>query len=185
MTELMIDIETLSTHSDAAVVSIGYAAFDRTRRVYSNGLFAIRPQDWHGHIDPQTIKWWMGQSTAAKISTFSGAIDAKVAALDLRTLIGNERPTAIWANDPSFDVVILKNWWRRLLGDAEFPISFRLERSCRTLFDIAKRYGIDYSAAWSAADTAHDAMVDATSQARAVLTIQDELDRLVGYQREG
>lgn len=184
MTQLMLDIETLSIRSNAAVTSIGYAFFDQPRGVFANGLYSLRSEDWVGDIDPGTIKWWMLQSSNAKQATFDGMHVAKVVALELRGLIMEHKPQAVWASDPSFDIVILKNWWDRFITGLPFPVSYKIERSCRTIFDLAKRYHIDYSEAWSGA-TLHDAMSDATCQARAVQFVQNELDRRMGYQQEG
>ena len=174
---LMLDIETLSTHSDAAVVAIGCAAFDTDGTVRSYGWRA-RPDEWHGHIDPLTVKWWMTQSAEARHATFDGNASGALVAAQLSELLAAYAPTQVWANDLSFDIAILRNWWSRVAA-TPFPISYKTEQSCRTLYALAKRYGIDYSAAYANA-VAHDALSDAYCQARAVILIHTALDNLAG-----
>lgn len=176
--QMMLDLETLSLRPDAAVTAIGVAWFDDTRVIDTAGWY-MRHFDWDGHIDPGTVRWWMEQSDAARGAVCTGKAIAKTSALDLRSAIEAAQPTAVWANDPSFDVVILKHWWERRITGLPFPISYKVERSCRTLFDMAKQYGIDYSSAW-AGQTLHDPVSDAACQARAVIIVQNELRRRLG-----
>ena len=173
MPYLMLDIETLSTRPDAAVVAIGCAVFDLDGVISSSG-WRIRPTDWIGHIDPATLKWWMDQSNEARTATFGGTTSAGSVATQLREWLSSNI-SGVYANDPSFDIAILKNWWTNFSG-TPFPFSYKLERSYRTITALAKRYGIDYSSAYDRA-IPHDAVSDACCQARAVALIQAELDR--------
>ena len=143
---LMLDIETLSLRHDAAVVAIGCALFDLDGTLYSQG-WRIAPADWHGHIDPRTVDWWLQQSPEAQRATFGGNTPAARAAMQLAELVfDRHKPLQVWANDPSFDITILKHWWSRVSVARSFPISYKAERSYRTITALAKRYGIDYAA---------------------------------------
>lgn len=72
MRHIMIDCETLSTRHDAMIVQIGLAEFDPNGRGASTiARWAIRAEEQNGgHIDINTVKWWMGQSEAARKSVF-------------------------------------------------------------------------------------------------------------------
>jgi hypothetical protein len=75
---LMLDLETLSTEPNAAIVSIGACAFDMLdkeediehtflRRVSIESNFE------HGrHISADTLMWWFKQSPEAQQATFAG-----------------------------------------------------------------------------------------------------------------
>ena len=171
MNSAMIDIETLSTRHDAAVVSIGVAIFNEAGLVHTDG-WALSPKEIQGHIDPATIGWWMKQSDEARKATFEGTENAFGAAFKLKATLAQFNAEEVWANDPTFDIVILKNWWERLnshgLKVGDFPINFRAERSFRTIVAESKRLGFD---PWlnSGMYVAHNAIDDAAAQARVVV----------------
>jgi hypothetical protein len=183
----MIDIETLSQRSDAAVVSIGLAAFELEKGVTDTQEILIDLKQLAGHINPETVAWWMGlgknaPGPEAREATFGGPLESRVsnlvAAQQLRAFVernGGDK-ALVWANSPSFDLVILRNWFRAgNLGD--FPVIYRNERDCRTVFAIGRDFSIDTSACWGGG-AAHRAIDDACNQARAVLKIMTELHEM-------
>jgi hypothetical protein len=171
----MVDIETLGTGNHAAVISVGIVAFDESSVLASDG-WAIRSADWHGDIDPDTVRWWMQQESAARNFSSGGEYTATTVALKLAEFMGQHRPEEVWANDPSFDVVILKNWWKRCnTGPLKFPIDFRSERSFRTIKAEARRLGIDMDQAYRMNATAHNPVDDAANQARAVILVRSRI----------
>lgn len=175
--KLMIDIETLSTRPDAAIVAIGAVAFDKTG-ISDTFEIHMAPETWCGHIDPDTVAWWMTQSQEAQKATFGAAKELQknhlAAVLSLQTFINKHKPEEVWANDPSFDIVILREWWTRAESPFRFPISYKIERSYRTIMAIAKNLGVDAAKIYQSA-LAHSAIEDAAAQARAVIFAQDML----------
>ena len=172
---VMIDLETLSTRKDAAIISIGLAAFD-DEFVIETAHARIKMSEVFGHIDPATVKWWSEQGDAARHAAFSGE-DTQTRAISIvRDFFDRHQPTEVWANSPSFDCVILRSWWdgqpRTPLG--KYPISYRTERDVRTMLQYAKALKIPLPV-WDG--TAHNAMDDACNQARAIVTIEKELRR--------
>lgn len=166
---MMIDIETLSTENNAAVISIGYATFDDTGILETNG-WSLDLKKITGHIDPGTIKWWMGQSDLARAYSFNGtAKPAEVASVLAAKLQG---VTELWANDPDFDAVILKNWFERT-DKGRWPVSFRNYRSVRTILGLAREAGVAIYSFEPA--VAHNPIDDASSQARAVIAARKGL----------
>lgn len=167
----MIDIETLSTNNDAAVISIGIAKFDDEKILHTQG-WALDMRKVTGHVDPGTVKWWADQSEAARAYSFNG----KLKPLDVATALTIELAgtTELWANDPDFDVIILKNWYERTAA-ARWPVSFRNNRSQRTIMQLAKDAGIDMGAAWQGDFVAHNPVDDAATQARAVIIARKTL----------
>ena len=75
----MLDLETLSTRNDAAIISIGLVKFDQNGVIDSQG-WALDFSKVTGHIDPGTVKWWMEQSDMARAFSFTGKEDPIVVA---------------------------------------------------------------------------------------------------------
>lgn len=183
MKSLMVDIESLSTGTQAAVISIGICAFDQDRKVYASEGWAIRAADWHGHIDPKTVKWWSEQNEAARNYSFNGTETSLNAALDLKAFMETHGGDELWANDPDFDVTILKHWWERVEHHHKFllgnfpggPLRHRQPRSYRTLVAEAKRLGIPYEHTVSMTSVAHNPIDDACNQARVIVQIRNHI----------
>lgn len=183
---VMVDIESLSLRPDAAVASIGLAAFDTISGVTATEEIKIDIPQIDGHVSPETFAWWCRQSDAARAATFGQEDDTDrsspyVAAMAFHDFIERNGGTGkdgalVWANSPSFDLVVLKEWWRRGGNTKPFPVHYRSERDCRTLFDLGKRYGIDTNDCW-AGGTDHSAVDDACMQARAVIVILRALSK--------
>lgn len=173
MKSVMIDIETLSTEPDACVVAIGAAKFDE-HGVTDTLSLIISKKDWHGHIDHNTVAWWMEQSSDAKAATFNqeGAMSAISAQQQLKDFI--QGADEVWANSPSFDLVILKKWWKRVSPNTHMPVSHRNERCCRTIYREADRLCIELGDAWKMG-IAHNAVDDAANQARAIIEYRKQV----------
>lgn len=97
---------------------------------------------------------------------FGGKEPAEDAAERLLEFFRAARAAEVWANSPTFDCVILRNWFDEF--DMKAPWHYRQERCVRTIYAIANSLtGIDVGAGYSESG-AHDANVDARNQARAV-----------------
>lgn len=185
MTHAMIDLETLSTRYDAAVISIGVAIFNDSKTLDSAG-WALAPESIHGHIDPKTVQWWTQQSEAAREFSFTGKYKSMTAGFELKTLLAKHDVKEVWSKDPHFDHVILTSWWDRVaeiekftLG--EFPYHYRAPRSYRTLEAEVIRAGYDKDMWEEFNYVAHNPVEDAMTQARAVIKMR----QLIGSRHVG
>lgn len=180
MNHAMIDLETLSTVSDAAIISIGIAIFNDEQTVDSAG-WALAPGGQHGSLDPKTIGWWMEQCDAAREFSFNGKITSMTAAFEIKSMLAKHDVHEVWSKDPHFDHIILFNWWERVklienLNIGDFPYHYRAPRSYRTLESECIRLGFDEKD-WAQYNfVAHNPVDDAMAQARAVM----EMRRLIG-----
>lgn len=145
---LMLDIETLATSSERAVVSqvalIGYdLEQDEYIPIRHHQFYPLDPQIKAGRVvDGDTIIWWMTQPDSARAHFVECASDdaeelpalLKNLHMMCKDLIGN-RPYEIYANSPNFDCTIMKS----LFGDhgMQTPWDFRKERDLRTLCSMA------------------------------------------------
>jgi len=179
---IMIDIETWSTETYAAIRSIGAVQFDiqlGANAVSSAKLFpedgsaspltfyanVLPPHDGdpYGDVSASTMQWWENQGQAAKDAFSSPAQVPLAEALQgFRSWSrAADKSGGIWANDPDFDLVIIKSACNR--HGVAYPFQFYTHRSCRTVFDWMR---IPKNA--HAPLVAHHALHDAISQARKV-----------------
>lgn len=172
-TRAMVDLETLSTRDDAAVIAIGVAIFDESSIIETQHW----PLQFHGitgRIDGNTVAWWMAQSKEAQTATFGGErVSTQTAAAQFAELMGRFQVQAIWANGPSFDVTILKAWWERT-QQTPWPFKYNMPRDYRTIVELAKNRGFT-DAMYDAAKgmyVKHSAVDDAVAQARVVLACE-------------
>lgn len=178
MNHVMIDLETMSTRSDAKVLSIGAAVFNDEVVVATEGWAIDISDDVGGHVDWKTVKWWMEQDATAREFSWGGKLKNHTAAFNFKTFLaqhgveyGKDAKNEFWSKDPHFDHVILENWWRRV-GDhsaiGEFPVGYRQPRAYRTLVGEAQEFGFSESDR-GGFYVAHNPVDDAAIQARVVI----------------
>lgn len=194
---LMVDLETLSTRNDAAIVAIGAVVFDESQIIDSK-YWPLAMKNLTGHIDPSTLLWWFDQSKEAQRATFGpdNRVRPFQAGGEIAELVKAYQCATVWANDPHFDVVLLENWWRRYREEAAriapvgvdlepciawpWPFKYNQPRSYRTIVELAKRHGFTDQMYDTAKGThlAHCAVDDAAAQARVVIACENWLVRM-------
>lgn len=139
MLDVMIDLETMGTQPDAAIVAIGAVEFDAE----SGALGGVRylPVDLAssvatgGTVDPATVVWWTQQDEAVRRELWSTDCQPLTAALAaLRVWLQwreNDRNVRIWGNGAAFDNVVLRGAYQRI-GEPP-PWQWRNDRCFRTL----------------------------------------------------
>lgn len=165
MNELMIDFETLGTGPNTIVISVGAYFFDLDTGKLGPSFymaFDIEDQMKKGRtFTPETLKWWMSQSGAAKKVFHEEAKPTKVV---LETFVKWCKANAMksklkpWGNGAHFDISIMES----LLSDFELecPWLFYNVMDVRTL-----RRFLANNAKVEKKGTNHNALDDAKSQA--------------------
>lgn len=163
MLDVMIDIETLSTHADARLVSIGAVAY--TIGVWST-TFYVRVRDVEGHVSPNSVAWWLTQKPAAReeISLcLQGGRTLPEALGSLHnwflSLAVKDPEHTIWAKPAMFDIPILEAAHHR--AGMHVPWNFRQVRCLREY--KASRPELAYPKR-SKKSVAHNALDDALYQ---------------------
>ena len=143
--DIMIDLETLGTTADAAIVSIGAVRFDLQAK--PGAPFASADACFYRviNIDGQprrrisgaTVSWWMGQSDAAR-SVFSAeeTVYLRQALDDLRDWIRLTCCNApnVWSNGADFDLPILNHAYEAMCMTAPWkPYTGRCYRTYKNL----------------------------------------------------
>lgn len=171
--EVMLDLETMSIESDAAIVSIGAVKFDPLGPIGTLGN-AADPEYQHFHaavemysleeagfrFGGKTISWWLGQPDAVR-QALLGTEEAppqhigSVLSAFYRWFGDVSLPT--WGNGAGFDNVILRNAYQRLGGVAPFKyVDDRCFRTIKALFPDVP---------FAKATLQHNALEDAMAQA--------------------
>lgn len=141
-TSVMVDIETMGTTPDCAIVSIGACAFDHevintfdqiTDRFYTTVSLASNEEAGR-RIQAGTVEWWLKQKPEAQRALFEEPVrNLRAALIEFRMWAQSLKPAAtfVWANDPDFDVVILKSAYQSV-GQI-WPFQYYNNRSVRTI----------------------------------------------------
>jgi hypothetical protein len=173
-TDIMIDLETLATSPDAAILTIGAVKFDpfgRELKEPAMDSFYVRVDLDSCHeiglvTNDDTIAWWANQSKEAKDEAFSEGnrihINDAMAQL-YKFCWGAKR---VWSNGATFDIVICEHVYRKV--NRAIPWKFWEVRDVRTAFDL----GINPI---RPPITAHHALEDAWNQAVGIQNVYNVL----------
>ena len=151
ITDIMIDLETLSTRPNAVITNLAAIKFDP----FGNDINSIDGDtikmntfyrrvdpgsfDWpSAHIDPNTIDWWSKQEPAVMEEAFTPE-----GRLPLADCIDQFHKfawgcDAFWAHGSLFDIAILEDLYRQL--NKPVPWNYWQVRDTRTLFDLGWDY---------------------------------------------
>ena len=162
---VMLDLETLSTSANAAIVSIGACANDGRPDFYVRVDLATCMQAGL-KVDASTIQWWMQQSDAARKALFEDVRPLRDALLLFAHWLGSgthakdegygQVECELWAYPAQFDVTILGEAYKAL-GKKE-PWHYRAPRCLRTAAALVPEVERITSS------TEHDALADAKAQ---------------------
>lgn len=177
-TDMMIDLETLSTRTDAVVLSVGAVMFradqdeqNKPRQEFYE-LPNIQSQISAGlNVQADTLKWWFKQSDNAR-GEFSGTdknLDSYPTVLKkLTQFYGAYKPRRVWSHGATFDLPILATAYA--IYGMECPWKYWDGRDTRTLFELLGegRDGKLQQLLKPGNTTAHNAVIDCQHQANAV-----------------
>lgn len=165
----MLDIETMDSGPEAAVIAIGARIFtldgpSKGFEIYIDPTKAALI----GTVSAETMTWWSKQPT--RDQAFNGKIEPADALHRFNEFCREQKPEFIWANSPAFDCVITRHLAKQT--GLKFPFHYRDERDCRTLFAMGRAAGIDCEDLWRNTDRrAHLPLDDATTQAEVAARI--------------
>ena len=159
---VVIDLETLSTKSNAAIVSIGAIKIENLRKTdtfYIN-VDARQGKEAGLDIDPDTINWWSNQPKEQQLAWQKDPHLLEFAFKEFTDWYGNES-IPIWGYGANFDVVILESAYRAL--NMPFPWKFWDISCLRTIMNVLdKRLPKANN---------HNALDDATAEAKVLIEI--------------
>ena len=173
-TDVMIDLETLATSTDAVILTIGAVKFDP----FGSDIKEPAMDSFYVKIDidscdelglvsnDDTIAWWAQQDKLAQAEAFEG--DDRIHIRDAFDRLykfcwGAKR---VWSNGASFDIPICEHVYRKL--NKAIPWPFWSVRDVRTAFDL----GINPN---RPPVMAHHALQDAWNQAVGIQNVYNTL----------
>jgi len=166
MNDIMLDLETMGSGPDSAIVAIGAVAFDPLAKELGGEFY--RRVDLNssmkngGEVEAGTIIWWLRQSESARAELIGGGTQHIIDALeDLHNWVVstfNLDTVRVWGNGASFDNVILRRAFERL--NTTCPWKFYNDRCYRTLKNMYPDVVLDRSGVH------HHALHDAITQAK-------------------
>lgn len=161
---IMLDLETLGTRADSAIISIGAVKFDpNSDRLDNEGFYASisidSNTDANRHIGEDTLLWWMKQSAEAQ-KVFTEKKIVLSAALDELAEWFDHGEYQVWSNGADFDIPMLAHAFHTHSIDA--PWKFFNTNCFRTM----KKLPFAKTATKIENPSAHNALVDAVTQAR-------------------
>lgn len=175
----MVDIETLSVHPDATVLSIGAVAFDPVIGLAPVSFESTldRAQQKGRRIDSDTVAWWISQAeeNPGAASVFhERRLEPVEHALRRLTEYYNHwctEDSGVWANGPDFDLVILRSLYQDL--DSKPPWTHKQHRCYRTLRGFAQEAGLEINIKPNLKP--HNALSDAQYQAEFTMESMKQL----------
>ena len=162
---VMLDLETLSSQKNAAIIQLAAVSFDaQTGAVYSE--FNRFTNDIFGHVAADTVAWWMQQDFApqlGKLLQTSGVPTAQALA-DFCGWCSSQTIEAIWSHGATFDLPVVGS--ALAAAGLKTPWRYSAERDTRTLYALAPG---GMPAVRSVAGTKHDALYDCHVQVKQVV----------------
>ena len=166
--DVMLDLETMGTGPDAAIVAVGAVEFNFLTQTLGRPFYRVVILDTAvaggGVIDASTVMWWLRQSERARNDICGeGLAMQQVLAEFSAWLISLGENVRIWGNGAAFDNVILSQAYRRAGMRVPWPHwNDRCYRTVKALLPAVKM---------ERAGTHHNAIDDATSQAKHLMAL--------------
>lgn len=168
----MLDIESMGTHPDSAIVAIGAVEFDMTTLKLGGTFYQnihLADSVKHGrNIDPATVLWWMSQTDEARRALMYSA-EPMLHVLDKfdawMECCGPRDQVRVWGNGPAFDNAMLASSYR-MVGKKP-PWKYTNDRCFRTITAMFPSITKD-----ERPGTHHNALDDAKWQAEHILKIR-------------
>ncbi len=161
---IMIDLETLGTQPNAAVVQIGAAAFNYDMEEMASISIDIIPDHIDGinfSVDYSTIRWWITQSDEARKGiTRTPRSTATEGLQDFDKFFKDicDPKCEVWAHPSKFDIPILENMYK--VYGIDIPWDRRNVRCVTTLRSLSGKVKRP------SPTLKHDAGYDAVAQAK-------------------
>jgi hypothetical protein len=169
---IMLDLECMSTDSNASIISIGAVKFwlnvKQTEFTQDQLFYTVvsleSSQDAGLHIKADTVMWWLGQSDEAR-SAFKNPVSLASALNAFSRFVPNKE-TYIFGNGAAYDNVVLHNAYKAI--NLKYPVSYKYDVCYRTLCKLSDAPPPAFEG------TKHNALDDAKAQTRDLMEILEK-----------
>lgn len=170
---IMIDFETLSTHPNAAVLSLGAVAFTKEGLTGEEFYVNIDGDDCISlglHVLQATVDWWAKQSQEAKDALEVDKKPLIYALTEFSHWVRIVSGSHLWGNGADFDNPIMKSCYEAIDADMPFkPFNGRCYRTIKNIPGMPKMQRVG---------THHNALHDARNQATHLLVMNQHIEVL-------
>ena len=167
MADIMLDLETAGTSTNAVILTFGAIKFDphSTDEPGPGIYFRVNVDEQTAlgrEIDQSTMDWWMQQREEVREEAF--AEEDRLPIINFtkeinRFVVGANN---IWAQGPVFDIPIIESLYKQL--GIPVPWQYWQVRDSRTVFGLKPNLRIKDN-------SAHNALVDCYTQAKSIQAI--------------
>ena len=165
MNHVMLDLETLGTSSNAALLAIGAIEFDPDAGTLGREFYQVIDPDscvrYGLTLDVSTILWWMHQDDDVRQAVTRLGAHLATALNEFAAWYPGQ--AALWGNGSDFDNVILASAYRA--AGIHRPWRYSANRCYRTLKAVRPDIELERTG------THHHALDDARTQARHAIRI--------------
>lgn len=141
--DIMLDLETLATQPNAAILSIAAVRFDAFEDYEAKKIPLENLETFHvlvdidqqnRYIDANTLDWWgrQDQSIIDRVFASENRLPLNTALDQLRKFVAQSR--RIWCQGTDFDVSILADAYRQI--NSSLPWEYWRSRDSRTIMDL-------------------------------------------------
>jgi 3' exoribonuclease, RNase T-like len=169
---VMVDLETMSTESNASIISIGAVRFwlnvkqpeFTTDQLFYTAVSLDSSQEAGLHIKADTVMWWLGQEPEAR-NAFKNPVSL-ASALNAFSRFIPSKETYIFGNGAAYDNVVLHNAYKAI--NLKYPVSYKYDVCYRTLRKLTNNQPPAFEG------TKHNALDDAKAQTRDLMEILEK-----------
>ena len=176
MKHVMLDLETMSTMSNAAIVAIGAVVFDPDTGEMGGTFYCnvdLESSAAYGlHIHGGAVMWWLERSEEARMALLADRLPLDEALRRFTRYLQAFGEVFVWGNGATFDNVILANAYEA--AGLERPWSYKNDRDVRTIEGLGQEI-CNAAEERERAGIHHHALDDAIYQARYVSKIWQAL----------
>ncbi len=176
MKHISLDLETLGTGTNAAIIQIGAVEFDLAGNLgleFRKTVCLDHALDSGAKVDAGAFAFWMGQSEEARYAVTNNPQPLGETLRLFMKFVAKCKATRIWGNGATFDNRILAETYQRYrkMPGIEMPWHFTGDRDMRTLLSTVRFLGLgEILRATDIPDgeIAHDALCDAKYRAQVI-----------------
>lgn len=168
MKHIMIDVESLGTRPDAAILSLGAVKFDD--KAFYASISIDSNLELGRRIQEDTLLWWLKQEIAAQSVFHEEKIALPQALEDFSDWVGTG-DYEVWSNGADFDIPMVAHAFAQV--QMETPWKFWAGNCVRTYKKLPGAKAIASGVPF--AGVKHNALADAVHQAQVVQAIHKNL----------
>lgn len=183
---VMMDLETLSTAKNAAIIEIGLVRFNLNGEIEDAIKIPVNPMSsirYGLDVQSETLGWWAGQDEKVQrkvlVNSFSKGLDLKDALIQMNQFLSTSKKVYLWGNGVFSDNVWIDNAMESC--GLKPAYTFRSHMCVRTIATLFKGLlARDFKKEIEFAGSQHDSIDDAKHQIKYLTRYIKEVFKVQG-----